>query len=339
MALPIPSRSWQIDKNRIASTGGDEAESVQNAMIAIVAALLSLPDGGVVIRGCSNGSTVTTTNLWTSTLTMNWAEDPGDATSWIRLGFPGIGATFEVVLAFVSIGSDLDMAAWASWGGFTGGTTHAPPTASDAVQFLGTSGAGTPGFVVGGGSGPDRVVHTWLDRDGKAWRVFVFRGGALDMAFQVDAPGNGVSGWNEKFVARWVPGVVGGVNQMSYAALNVVDAGFVGQVDKAGLHPLAFGLTGEGVGGQLVPQRLTGGGQISGIYPVTPMGLFSASSYFADMTISLADRYGKMVDMWWGAHDAPTGSTYPDDGTRQLIQIGDTVHPWDGAALFRTASP
>lgn len=338
MPLPAPVKSWQIDKNIIVGWSSGGSGDVASVLARLVLSITSFASGDAAVVKSSDGSSVASSDLW--------QDDPGSlawgiesvAHSWIQIALPGVGPTFQILIALIDSGT-VKVTAFASWAGFTGGSATARPTATDEVQLVGTTELGA--VLFGGGTGSvDRVLHVWMPSDGSALRATVYAGGTRDLVLHVDKPVNPVSGWTTPFVAKLSAGVISAVDQLSHAALNAVDAGYFGSV-IAGAAPrkLKLGWTGEAIGGTLAAARLTAGGAKSGAYPIDAIGLFSTSTYFLDGTQPLTDRYGELADIWWGSPTPPDGSTYPNDGTRTLIQVGNVILPWDGAASFLTSAP
>jgi hypothetical protein len=49
------------------------------------------------------------------------------------------------------------------------------------------------------------------------------------------------------------------------------------------------------------------------------------------MDVGQRGRHGEIADLLFGPSSASHGDTYPDDGSRQLVQFGHLVFPWDGS--------
>jgi hypothetical protein len=60
--------------------------------------------------------------------------------------------------------------------------------------------------------------------------------------------------------------------------------------------------------------------------PLYPLGLFTNAS----LTVAYG-RDGELFDLWLARADIINGSTYPGDGSRAFLQVGDFVLPWDGS--------
>jgi hypothetical protein len=60
--------------------------------------------------------------------------------------------------------------------------------------------------------------------------------------------------------------------------------------------------------------------------PLYPLGLFTTAS----LTVAYG-RDGELFDLWLARADIINGSTYPGDGSRAFLQVGDFVLPWDGS--------
>ena len=43
-------------------------------------------------------------------------------------------------------------------------------------------------------------------------------------------------------------------------------------------------------------------------------------------------RLGSVYDLWYGSTAVGQGDTYPNDSTRQFVQFGHFIFPWNGTA-------
>lgn len=86
----------------------------------------------------------------------------------------------------------------------------------------------------------------------------------------------------------------------------------------------------ETFGGSATPgtQALFGTSDMQGSSAsmIQPLSLWSSSP-------TAKGKYGNVYDLWYGLATAADGDTYPADASRQFVQVGAFVFPWDGSPL------
>lgn len=82
-------------------------------------------------------------------------------------------------------------------------------------------------------------------------------------------------------------------------------------------------LTGEGYIDGVNSQKWGGPNELSGEYPLYPMGV-------ASFTPGLRARLGELPDIWWNPTDLYVGHSFPSDNSRQFMCFGDITLPWNG---------
>lgn len=88
------------------------------------------------------------------------------------------------------------------------------------------------------------------------------------------------------------------------------------------LCPLYMG--GESYGGAaLAADAQPGISELQGGYLVQPLSLWSE-------TLGARGKAGNLIDVWAGTPALSDGDLLPDDGTKQMIAVGQLVLPWDG---------
>lgn len=133
-----------------------------------------------------------------------------------------------------------------------------------------------------------------------------------------DKPANVVTGWSNPCVAL-VLGVNAVTEQLTVANL-ITNASARGR----GTATMNLYLTSEARGSAQLGQVFTIANAFSGEFPIFPLGL-------ASETVSHVGRHGTLQDIWFGLSSLANGDTYPNDTTRQLLQAGELVLPWNGA--------
>jgi hypothetical protein len=87
-----------------------------------------------------------------------------------------------------------------------------------------------------------------------------------------------------------------------------------------------FYLTAEGYGAAANGQNLTIPNELTGEWPMYPIGI-------ASNEIASKGRLGQLVDIWWTSTGTVGGEMIPDDLSRQFVCIGDMILPNDGSIL------
>jgi hypothetical protein len=86
--------------------------------------------------------------------------------------------------------------------------------------------------------------------------------------------------------------------------------------------PLFIG--GESYGGSpLAADAQPGVSDLQGGYIVQPLSLWSE-------TLGARGKVGDLIDVWAGTPSLADGDLLPDDGTKQMIAVGQLILPWDG---------
>ena len=73
----------------------------------------------------------------------------------------------------------------------------------------------------------------------------------------------------------------------------------------------------------------TAANEITDEYPLMPVGLYSNASGFAG-------RHGYIPDLYWGSetYKDSHGASYPSNGTKEWVQFGSLVFPWDSTSAI-----
>jgi hypothetical protein len=96
---------------------------------------------------------------------------------------------------------------------------------------------------------------------------------------------------------------------------------------------ILFELSGECRGGSTTPATYqftaVGNPQDGDAWPMLPIGVWT----FSDNTYAYG-RHGEVYDLWWAPANLITGSTFPGDGSKTHIQLGNAfVIPWDAGVV------
>lgn len=323
MALPTLELTWQYNVNLTCSAGVNGPYTYKQIWYNIKDAMTTFASNPWTVVSSSDGSVADTNDNWTSTGSLNWGN--GGTRSWIVLKQTGVSSNFQVCFELDATGyggesTGRSRVVISNADGFTGGSTSARPTATDEFVIWDV----TSGAFPFSDAGPfQAVVHVQQSTDGSATRAFVMYNGECQgwLMFQkaTDTP------------AAWSPANVFVAQSSNNSNASVQLHGNYNQAANIGARitgtNLALYLTGEGYGDGTVGESAVKN-ELDNNWPMLPMGLFHAT------TVGKRGRHGRLKDIWWGATSAPpafAGATYPEDGSKQFIQFGHMIFPWNGS--------
>lgn len=321
MTLPILVKTWQFNVNQTIPALGTGTQDLQRAVRTVINSLLGFGSGAPTVLGSSDSSTagLDTVNRWTTDGALVW--NSSGVHSWIVLKQTGIAANFQICFDLSASNAGSMAAYFSPSAGFTGGSTSARPTATDEVQFLGTG--GSPTNYVSSAADMQRVWHVMMTSDGSVMRVLAFTGNSVDSGWFIEKPPNSNPSWTVPAVA-YISSMSGADGSLTYGVLNGSSgANFWGAGPSGAMN---FNFTTEGFGGQAVGQNQATPNGLDGSYPFTNIGLWSVTS-------GMKGRHGTLVDLWFGSTTPATQDTYPNDASRQFVQVGDLIYPWNGTVM------
>lgn len=320
MALPTLENTWQFSVNNVETAGGTALASYQKAMFRLKAILVGFASNAWTVVASSNGTVANTSDNWTSAASIVFASS--GARSWIVLKQTGIASNFQILIScFGSTTGQQIVFKVSPSAGFTGLTSvSADPTATDSydgstqgtgIQWMGTHAAPF-----------QTVVHGQMSSDGARTRVAFCVGAACRGFLMIDKLANPATGMTNPTNTLWVQTTSSGsapVATTLFAVSPVARGSDGGTV-------MSYNFTTEGYGSTTIVQTFTTvANQISSEWPLTGIGSASA-------TATKTGRHGRISDAWAGsaAGTIVDGSTYPADSSRQFIQFGQLVLPWNG---------
>lgn len=326
MPLPQLSKSWQFDVNQTYNRGTDEtaASMYRKILWGIKESLVSTLGGRVetdsrwTVARSSGGAGDTLAagpeDHWTGEADLRWPSG-GSGRSWIVLAQQGITTGSQICIDLDGTVSPTVTITWAPNGFASGGTTTARPTATVEVQLL-------TGLLDGGGvTAGAMIVHVMQSTDGQCTRVIGYRDNAPVLFWLFDRVRNPVTGWSTPAAMLAVGDAT---STAHYARLQSPTTPSLRGYGSALMHLFmsteSFGSTVEGVGSQL-----EGPNDFDLNWPLTPIGL-------ACLDDGHKGRHGEIADLWFASKGANDGDAYPSDGSRQFVQFGHLVFPWDGTA-------
>jgi hypothetical protein len=274
---------------------------------------------------------------WAAASNLVWRNN-AQAHSWIVLRQAGIAAKFEVCIALNnSDASNANASTWragitvspaAGFGaanGGTDGTTLTRPTATDALSIVTPAASTTSAWGAAGTGLSDGIVnnrlHVLKSADGRSTRVLITRNNQAAALWVFEKPDNAVAAWTNPSASAVV---ATGTLAPSSSVLTYTNTANTAICQGRGVSSMAMFLTGEGVrpATSLLGERMSAANDLSGTYFLFPIGLYSDTG-------SNRGRHGTLGDVWWGLSALADSTTFPQDGSHQLVQCGALVLPWD----------
>ena len=322
MPLPTPVKNWQYQVNQTVLTTGVSSSDFQTLWLKILNLLLGFTTNPWTMVQCSDGAgTVSSSNILTTIAKFVWATQ-GTNHTWFVLKQTGVGSNFEVCFDLAASSRNNAVISFSPNAGFTGGTATAAPTATDEVFLVGTA-HNAPAAYTGTGLSSSAVtqfeVHALQSTDGQCTRLVMetySSGGYAGFFALFDKPNNpvtGTPGWANPCVGIW------SVVSMTPANFNTSSSN--GCKGRANGVVMPLFLTSLGIQTGLPITRQTVQSDVSGEFPITAIGLFSA-------TTSAKGRHGSLYDLWWVDVSVNNGDAFYSKGT-SLRAVGQILIPWN----------
>lgn len=328
MSLPTLGKTWHYNVNNTITTSGTALTDCSTLLWSIKQALIGLPVAWTVVGSC-NGSAAGMDGVdrWTAASSLTWTNASTGARSWIVLKNTAVATNFQLVIECrssstlgVSMNAAVSMSA-----GFTGGTTTARPTATDEVILLNL--APWLHLPVGSSATFGSVYHVTQSSDGTLNRVVICVGGNSPGFWMFGQAANPASSWTDPVIAT-MRGAGSAASALTHAAYN--DAATLKAYAGGGVMNLY--VTAEGfISGTVCENLNAAPNDFDGTWPLLPLGLASTDT-------GKRGRHGRIQDLWFGpSATIVEGTTYPNDTTRQFVQFGHMVFPWNGTVPVITA--
>lgn len=328
MALPSLSKVWHITANNTLVPQGSATAMARLYMLRLKQILTGSssltwsggpPPAPFTVVGSSNGVTAGMDGVdrWNSTSDIIGDSGNGPR-SWIVLRSTSIAANFQVLLhcnsSYIIYG--LPIVEVSENAGYTGGSTTAPPTATDSQALMSAA-------YITSANDQQRQLHGWISSDGQCVRIVEMQQGWTQAFWLLDKPNNPVAGWPRPWIAR--VSAFGFTSATSNAAMAYSQFYNVGFAARGNGPFTAFG-TGEGSNNLWAANGTLSfvANSFSGEFPLWPMGI-------ASTTPLNIGRHGTVADLWWKPMGMVNGDSFPADvATKQLVCVGDIVLPWTG---------
>lgn len=322
MALPTLTRSWNFLVNQAQSTTGTLLTDRQKLLFAVKNALVSL---GWTVARSSDGSSVADGDLWPAYTNLVW-NTTGNAHSWIVLKQTGLGANWMLVLDLNAANTSSHLiSAYCTALGYdlsTGSTTARPTVTGGGAEVTLLSSAQYCGPL----SSYNFYFHAMVSVDGKGTRVLFCMNDVCQAMWMFDAPSldPDITQWTDAAVACMLASGTDAFNAPTYANFNDL-ANLKGRTT---VGALSLYMSTEGYATGMLGENLSSvANELTGKWPLVPIGLVGSTS-------GQRGYHGSLVDLWFGASGVVIGSTFPYDSSRQFVQVGQLVFPWNGTTFF-----
>lgn len=322
MALPTLTKTWLFISNAVSSVNQAVGSLTslllagQHAMFALKTTLTGFATGAWTVQRSSDSVSAGASDYWLASTNLIWNAT---TRSWIVLRN---AAGAELLIDLNGASANLISVYFSPQAHFTGGAINARPTAADeqTIQSGASWAPSSAGWVA--------KLHVLASSDGYELRVLMAYNGNPTWMLAVGESKNPPSVWSNPYWAGALPFTQ---NDPGCAALTYLIDGtrFRGYVNSASV---AFSVGGEAcrlASMDWAANNQTFADEDTGEWPLFGMSLWS-------VTTSHRGRRGEIKDWWWGSITRTTPDTYPGDGSKQFVQWGDTVLPWNGTAMQMT---
>lgn len=323
MPLPLVKKTWQYAHGSNTLSGSQKPD-YDNSFLFAKNALLAFGSNPCTVVGSSDGTTAALDGVDRITASSKIVNaNTTSPHSWIVLNLVGMGSA-QVMFDWNN-SSILQLGITFSPGGlFTGGSTTANPTATDSIvvhsnasQWIGQT----------AGTGGQFRIHVMRSTDGTNTRVFFCINSLVAGFWTFEKVWNPVSGWPLPYIAAAV-GISGNITDTSLLTFGNWPSN-TKYSSQGPLGSMPLFLTYEaapGGGSNAVGSRYAIPNELSGEYPLCPVGLWH------DTTVGQRGRHGSIPDMYFTVTGPVCGDTYPSDGSRQFVQMGQMIVPADGTS-------
>lgn len=320
MSVPVLEKTWQFDVNKYFISTGVAATDAAELLRGIKDSLKSFSGSPwTTVFSCDAtvsgvGTYDDGVDRWTDNSKLVWNAG-ATAHSWYVLRQSGLTSNFQICLDLNIIDNGSMTIAMSPSAGFSiGGTRTARPTASDEIILVSNTYWGFGSNI----PGRNHIAHIMQSTDGQCTRIVIIVSGSPCALWLFDKPKDPVNNWTDPCV-----GLVKGDYQGTAV---ITTANLYSGTNLKGLAPngafVAY-CSAEGRATACCYDNLFAPNDISGEVPFFPIGIQSE-------TAGSAGRHGRLADIYYGI-SGRIGKTFPDDRTRQFIQIGVLVLPWSGA--------
>lgn len=319
MPLPSLEKTWQFSVNQqvLFSDATSHLDTCQKFWFKVINSLLGFAQSPWTVVGSGNSTAAGMDGVNRITASTNFVWSISGARTWIVLKQVGVAANFQVCFEFGYNATPVERGVRviiSPSAGFTGGSTTLRPTATDEHVVL-SNGQVIPNAVNTTDPFP-LALHAMQTTDGSITRLIFYYRQVASTIISFEKPADAVAGWNIPYICA-TSFSQGGT--LTYSTYYTNANAHSSQAGAFSMHMSVEGYAGNAIGNGLnsVPN------EFSLEWPITPMGLICP-------TAPRRGRHGRVVDLWWGSTFHIDGTCYPGDGTRQFVQFGHMIFPWNG---------
>jgi hypothetical protein len=330
MAVPIKDKTWQFATNLNPGFNGTDLADIGQLFVLVKNALKAIEDNPWNVQGSSDSVTAGMDAV-DRLIDHTDVVRAGGAHSWIVLQQDAIGTGAQILFDFIVADARYINIYFSPADGFTGGNTTTRPTATDELQLSNSNFEFITGFT-SGGMGTSMRAHVMVSSDGLCTRIIGCQGNIARSLIMVDVPINPPTGWaNPVFCA--VAGHTGlppndplSINYWTNTA-NLLKA--VGPVDVMPMNMTMQGFATSGTSNGIFIGHTpwVGADEASGEMPISGVGIAHVT------TVGQRGRHGYIADFWTTALSASQGTSFPGDGSKDFVVLGNFVFPWDGGDI------
>lgn len=327
MSLPVLTKTWQYNINQ--SFGGFGSGTDQSNLLRLIKnALLGFGSSPWTTRYSCNSVTAGVAgdgvDRWTTDGNVVFANTGGAVRSWYVLRQPGIGGGSGAEMCLDcgvdnTNGSRIRVS-FSPSAGFTGGSTTVTPTATDQFWIGGATTTISVWAPIGAINGK---FHVWQSTDGQCTRIIASVASQTVSMWIIDKPTLNVPAlnWPNDFTAL-VYSAGAGVEASTYANIFRTTARLNAKLGAVPIYGAMFPTTEIVNATEVGSQSFVN--ELSSNYPIMPVGMMCTTG------AGIRGRHGTFQDLWCGSTGVATGSTYPNDASRQFAQFGIITMPWGG---------
>jgi hypothetical protein len=335
MGTATNTKTWVIDSNNEINTG-DASDDNATALLALKDFLVA---AGGVVRRSSDASSVSDSDLWTDISKIVWTIT--GARSWIviRLDTAVFGPSLDLLIeckwgSTVYVGSLVVSITPEGYDISTGTTSAVPSTITGTAAALEPYGSGTYNSVFLPKTTVKKIWNSAKSDDGECMRFWVMSASVCCTYIEFSKyknPGSTLAEDDQWYACWYGNNEASAANAATYVKMYTnSEAYFCGYIKGTSAYTL--NTSGECTNANTSPAPniyvAVPNPQDDDAYPLLPIGLWSESN-----TSYAYGRHGEMFDIWWAPSNLTNGSTFPADGSKTYIELGNCiVVPWDGSS-------
>lgn len=323
MSLPVLTKTWQFDVNQPIGGTGTELGDSKDILLKLKNSIVGFGTLPWTVVNSSDSVSVAASDQWATVANIIFAA-PGVAHSWIVLKQTGIAANFQMLLdcgvSSIANGNNLRIAFSPSVG-FSGGTITNAPTAADQVWYNSATAADIQWRYDASGVSTGHM-HISQSTDGQCTRIVMCTGSKSPAAWIIDKPSPSVTGWTNPFVV-----FIKATSILSEALATFFNGGSPDPMLSygAGVYfDMLASCEGEPATSAFVRDQ-TVPNDFDSSWNMIPIGLYSRH------VATTKGRNAHFFDLWAGSTIVTEGTAYPADASRQFVQFGHIIFPWDGS--------